>query len=117
MSVEWIKYKNKKILVTTYKGLNPEQMIDEINKQADIIRQTEGKVLLLDDFTGSYVNDEFMDAVKKLGKSLGPKTEKSAVLGVTGIKKILLKAYNVFIKDPVVPFETKEEALEFLVGE
>ena len=59
---------------------------------------------------------EFMQRAKQLGKEIfDSRTSKSAVLGVTGIKKILLNGYNMIVKNKLEPFDTKEEALEYLV--
>jgi hypothetical protein len=57
-----------------------------------------------------------MELVKKYGKELfDARTIKNTALGINGVKKILLSAYNITVKNKLIPFDTKEEALEFLV--
>jgi hypothetical protein len=60
---------------------------------------------------------KIVEEVKVLGQEVfKEKTIKSAVLGVTGIKKILLVVYSKFSKDDVVAFDRYEDALEYLVS-
>lgn len=51
-------------------------------------------------------------------KEYASKLEKSPVIGVTELKEILLKGYNLFKKeeDATISFATKEEALDYLVS-
>ena len=76
----------------------------------------DGKVIALNDFTGVAANNEYMDLAKKYAKELfDEKTLRNACIGVNGVRKILLSAYNLVVKNKLMPFEKKEEALEFLV--
>ena len=57
-----------------------------------------------------------MAHAKKLGKEVfAPMTKKAAAIGITGVQKILLQAYNTFSQDKLVLFDTEEEAKEWLV--
>ena len=38
----------------------------------------------------------------------------NAAIGVSGLKKILLQGYNLVVKDKIVPFNTMDEALNYL---
>ena len=58
-----------------------------------------------------------MKKANELGKEIfDSRTEKSAALGITGIRKILLQAYNSIMKNKLVPFDDKNEALDYLVN-
>ena len=83
-----------------------------------IIEKSPVKVLTLSDVTNAAVGPDFMDEVKKLSIIHADKRNKSVILGVTGLKSLLLKGYNRFTKSeaPTVPFESKEEALDYLVS-
>jgi len=68
------------------------------------------------DFRGTYGTSEFLKEAQKAAKEIiDNRTSKTAFLGVTGIKKILLQSYNAFIKHKMVHFDTKEEAFEYFV--
>jgi len=57
-----------------------------------------------------------MERSKQLGAEVFKvKTEKGAVLGVTGIKKVLLNAYNMVAGEKLRAFDSEEEAKEYLV--
>jgi len=72
--------------------------------------------LALNDFTGAPSNNEYMEQAKKFAKEIfDAKTIRNSCIGITGIKKILLSAYNLTVKNKLMPFDTKAEALEYLV--
>lgn len=110
----WIQRNGKKILFVKYSGLSQQQMLEALNEQFEMIEAEPGKVLTFSDFNNSTVNSEFMNAAKTYGKALGDKIEKTALIGINGVKKILLNGYNAFTKNPAYPFETETEAIAFL---
>jgi hypothetical protein len=114
--IRWITHKGKKILYADYKGLKTdEELIANLHLEAKFMKESPTKVLSLADYTGIEGNKRVMAELKKLGKEiLKEKTEKSAVLGVTGLKAVLLIAYNTITRDKVVPFNTEQEALDYL---
>jgi hypothetical protein len=116
MSVSWKDYNGKKILYIDYRGMNEEEGIKNVEHQADIMRHLNEKVLVLADYTGTFATLNFMNRLKKLGKEvLEPKTEKGALIGVVGIKKMLLNTYNLFTGGNLKAFNSEEEALKYLV--
>ncbi|MEQ9377113.1 MAG: hypothetical protein RIG68_18120 [Imperialibacter sp.] len=110
----WIQHNGQKILYTKYSGLTEEQMIKALKEQFEIVKASPGKVRNFGDFTNSTVSSDFMSIAKSNGKELSYKIEKTALIGITGIKKILLNGYNAFTKNPAHPFDTEKEALAFL---
>jgi hypothetical protein len=114
--IRWIIHKGKKILYADYKGLKTdEELIANLQLEAKFMKESPEKVLSLADYTGVEGNKRVMAELKRLGKEvLKEKTEKSAVLGVTGLKAVLLIAYNTITRDKVVPFGTEQEALDYL---
>lgn len=115
MNSTWIDYKGKKILYTVYSKQSSAQMIESLKEQVEIVKQQNGKVLILDDFRDSFASQEFYDLAKDLGKNiLAQKTRKNAILGVEGVKKLLLQGYNLFAGQKIEPFDTKEQALDYL---
>jgi hypothetical protein len=117
MSFSFINYKNKKILYIDYTQCKTAQdtvnVIEEVRKE---YLRTSEKYIALSDFTNAPVNNEYMDLVKKYTKELfDERTIKRASIGITGMKKILLNTFNLFSKKKMFTFDTKEEALEYLV--
>jgi hypothetical protein len=120
MGAEWIEHKGKRILYIKYGGLKPQEMLDLILTATQMIVEAKSKsrfmeILSLSDLTGCYTGQEFMDLSKKQGMISLPLTKKAAVVGITGIKSILFRAVNSVAPNPRVPFDTVEEALDWLV--
>lgn len=88
---------------------------DEFEKT--VIKQP-GKVLALGDVTGTKLNAEYMAKAKEIaGRTLNHKVQKGAFLGVSGLKKVLLNGFNLVSKVKFIPFETRTQALEYLIKE
>ena len=117
MKVEWITYKGKKILFTNYNNVKSQaEMLSILNETFELVRSTPGQILALTDATNAATGPDFMKAAKEQGKPLTHKIDKSAAIGITGLKGMLLKGYNLFTGDKMKPFATKEEALDYLVS-
>ncbi|MFN8672327.1 MAG: hypothetical protein U0457_09670 [Candidatus Sericytochromatia bacterium] len=118
MPISWIEYKNKKIVYSDYRNQKGEEAIKTLYEERDFfLKLKDGdKVLVLSDFRGAYGSNEFMEISKKLGKEVfAPKTIKSAILGIEGVKKVLLKAYVFFTGENLKPFDSEELAKEWLI--
>ncbi len=117
MSVHWIDYKGKKILYVDYRGQRSnEEHFQTLEEQAKILSSMETRCLILTNYEGTRATPEYMNRVKQLGQEVfDPKVERAAVLGITGLKEILLRAYIALTKQNVRPFDSEVEALEWLV--
>jgi hypothetical protein len=116
-SISYINYKGKKIMYVDYTHCkNPKEMIEVLEEVKREYEKTTETFVAIADFRGNFGSSEFMKRANEIGKEiLDKRTLKTAVLGVTGIKKILLNGYNAFVTHKLVPFDTKEEALEYLI--
>ncbi|MFL7793416.1 MAG: STAS/SEC14 domain-containing protein [Anaerolineae bacterium] len=115
MSVNWIEYKGKEILFIDYRGLGLEESLETLDQAEEVIAGRKDKILILVDTRDAYTSAEFMSRLKESGKEIAPKMEKQAIVGITGLKAILLDAYNRFTGSALKPFSTQEEAKEWLV--
>lgn len=113
-----ITHKGKKILYSDYRDLtNQADLINVLKEAVEITKSSAGMILRLDDFRGTGVGQEYMASAKVYGKEvLTAKTTKVAVLGITGLKRILMKAYVTFSGEKLAPFNTEEEAKDYLVS-
>jgi hypothetical protein len=114
--IRWITHKEKKVLYADYKGLtNDDEVLSLFLVEAKFMVESPTKVLSLADYTGVNANKRIMAELKRLGNEVYKvKCEKTAVLGVTGIKAVLLITYNMLTKHQVVPFNSEQEALDYL---
>ncbi|MBU2914993.1 hypothetical protein [Reichenbachiella agariperforans] len=119
MSISQITHRGKKIVLIDYsKCKNKQDMLQLGSEVPDyLIDLPEEHLLILFDYTNAHGSSEFMkQANESRERVLHHKTTKSAAIGITGIKKILLKGYNALSSnDGMQPFDTKEAALEYLL--
>lgn len=119
MPIDQTLYKGKKVITVSYEDFqSKELMIDSAKRLADyILSQPEKHIRVFMDLTEALGSREFMAASKAARMRVyAEKTTTSAAIGVTGMKKVLLKGYNAISKSKgVVPFDTKEQAMEYLI--
>lgn len=117
MSLSYITYKGKKILYIDYsKCKTIQETVDVLEMVRNEYLKSQESLLSFNDFSSAPSNNEYMELAKRYAKEIfDAKTLRNACIGITGIKKILLSAYNLTVKNKLIPFETKEEALEYLV--
>jgi imidazole glycerol phosphate synthase subunit HisF len=116
--VSFIVHKGKQVLFSDYTHCkNKWDMIKMLEAAAIHFRQSQDNLLVLIDATNAKGSSEYMDALKKYQKEVfDPKTNKGAVIGVTGLKKVLLQGLNLVAKKKMTPFDSKEEALDYLTA-
>lgn len=117
MRVSWIEYKGKRILFEDYSNLSGDKCLKVLYESEEVFKKISSPTLVLIDFTGSFVNDQFFDELKRLGKQYSDLMEKSACVGIKGVKKILATAYNKFTGQGNTNkyFDTLQEAKDYLV--
>ncbi len=115
MAVNWIEYKGKEILFIDYRGLRWEKQLEMLELAEKIILERKEGVLILVDTTDAATSPEFMARMKEGGKRIKLFVEKQAVVGIKGLKGILLDAYNRITGSTLRAFPTQEKAKEWLV--
>ena len=115
MPANWIEYKGKEILFIDYRGLGLDESLETLDRAGEMIAERKKKILILVDTRDAYTSPEFMTRLKESGKEMSSLMEKQAIVGITGLKAILLNAYNRFTGSALRPFSTLEEAKEWLV--
>ena len=115
--VKWINYKEKEILLDDYTGLQGEELVETIEVLTNHLMDSGKKeILLLIDLNNSYTNKEVVNAFTEAGKRVRPVVKRTAVLGITGVKKVLLNVVNKLSSIDANPFSTEEDAKEWLVS-
>jgi hypothetical protein len=115
MSIEWLDHKGKKILYIKYSGMSPQAQLDQIREATKALLDTKVQDnLTLSDISGTFVNEDFIALAKDKGKESAPVTKKAAVVGISGVRKILLAAVNRISTNPRKPFDTVAEAKDWL---
>lgn len=117
MKVEWIEHEGVKILFANYKDVkSQDEMFSILEEIRVVLEGTTEKVLWLIDATNAAIGPDYMKASKEQGKKYADKVEKSAMIGVAGLKSMLLKGYNSTSGNSVKPCDSREEALAYLLS-
>lgn len=110
-----IQYKGKEILYIDYQNLKESEMIEALNEAERIILEDNKLHLQLTNILDAFATPGFMAAAKKFGKKTNPLTDRSAIIGITGVKVLLLRSYNFVSGEKLKDFKTIEEAKDYLV--
>ena len=119
MEVKFIEHKGNKILYVDYRGAkNDSDLFKVLEKDVEIEKTLTEKSLLLANFENTFLSYRYMEEVKKSGKEIRRKImKKTALVGITGLKVIMLKSYIQFTgQKNMKTFRTEEEALEWLIS-
>ena len=116
--IRWVKYKEKLILYFDYSNfLTSDETIDTIQAANKYVKDL-GKhdILLLVDVTGSAANEDIVvNALKNNALTVKPYVKKAAIFGVAISQGIILTIVNMFSNLNIKPFNTKYDALGWLV--
>lgn len=114
--MKWITHKGIEILLDDYSNIMPEQFPPLIENITNLTFQSGKKdILLIVDVTGAYANKEAVSAFVESGEKSKILLKKTAVVGITGVKKIFLNIVNKLTKLGVKPVSSMEDAKEWLI--
>jgi hypothetical protein len=103
--------------VHDFSNLTRDQAPGAVREAAAIVHTHGSNLRVLTDVTGSYGSKENLDELKALTKKGSPYIVKSAIVGVVGIKRILLDAVTAFVGRPIKAFDTRDAALDWLASD
>ncbi|MGL1889296.1 MAG: hypothetical protein OCD76_22470 [Reichenbachiella sp.] len=117
MSISYIELEGQKIMYADYSGCpETDQQIDLLDKVAVEITAFNPPIPLLVSYDGVSGGVKYMTKLKEYGNTVFKKHMKcSAVLGITGLKKILFNGYSRATgAKNIAAFSSREEALEWI---
>lgn len=120
MRSKWIEHKGKKIFYQDFSGLffNAQAVKEElVAVQAVVIKEPTGSVLVLSNFSDTTIGTDVMPLLNAASKMTKDHVQKTAVLGVTGIKRTLGDLLSRLTGQELMYFSTENEAKEWLVKE
>jgi hypothetical protein len=114
--VAFIKHGSREILLINFSDCRPHEVFPVIDQAKKAIRtRPESTVLTLTDVTNTRFDDKVSAELKAFTAHNKPYVKAAAVVGVTGLKKIILEAVMLFSKRKFHAFETVEHAKNWLV--
>ena len=112
----WTTEEGKEILFISYRFLSPNQIVEQFTKAVEMGKAKGGDLLVLSDFKNVPITKVIVDELKVLAaEAVKEQKVKSAILGITGIKRFLITIYSQFSNDTPTPFDTYQEAINYLI--
>lgn len=116
MKTEILSHNGKTIHYLHHQGIKGAELVASV-KEANNYILKHGNILVIVDFTDSFADKAVMDELKSEESKEVAKTAKCiAVLGVDGIKKVLLNGYNHLTGSDTRAFSTLDEAKAYLAS-
>lgn len=107
----------RKIVFIDYRGLKGEGLLQEIKHTHEEGRRIFNgeKAHVLVDVTQARLDIESVKALKESNKRDKDMIGKTAIIGITGLKKVLANAIAAFSGNESKNFDTKEQAIGWLM--
>ena len=116
--VKFIPYKNKQILLIDFSDCSPEQALQVISQAKALIgKQPKASLLVLTNVKNGHFNPTVSQAMKGFTLHNKPFVKKSAVIGLSGIQRIIYAAVVKFSGRKLPLFEDEIRAKEWLIKE
>lgn len=115
MPVSSINHKGREILHVDLRDLkHKKDVLDSFDEMKEHYLKS-NEIYLLFDMTKAYWDPDIMSKLKDYGKKyFNGRSKKRAVLGVTGLRKILMKGYTAATGTEVKLFDDLEKAKDYL---
>ena len=120
MKSSWIEYKGKRIFYADYSDFGSDDValhreVDEA--VATISHEPENSVLVLVNFENSDASMSNLAVMRKLVMRSNSSVIKRALLGLSGSRRFFITTFsNVTGGTQIMAFDTREKALDWLVG-
>ncbi|MBN2108098.1 MAG: hypothetical protein JW832_11795 [Deltaproteobacteria bacterium] len=111
------EYNGRKIIFLDLNGVQPDGIKSRVELAKTLIFASQpDSVLLLTDFRDMRYDRERTDYAKQVSIDIKPFVKKSALLGIEGLKKIIMQSLMVFSgRTNMKPFAEVKDALEWLI--
>ncbi len=120
MRSEWIEYKGKKIFYQDFSKhfYNSAAVKTELTEvQQVVLSQPLDSALVLSDFRDTNVGSDLLSAMNAASTVTKAHVRKTAVLGVTGMKRKLADLLTAITGQPLKYFDSMDQAKDWLVAD
>jgi hypothetical protein len=118
MRSKWIEHKGKEIFYQDFSNLHydVEAIKQELEQvQTEVLGHPKDSLLILSDFRGTNITAEIMPIMNDASAKTKDHVHKTAVLGVTGIKRVLADLLTSFTGQQLKYFSTEYAAKDWLI--
>ena len=109
-----VKIVQPDILFLTFNLQTPKQMIETFNEAFEILKSSDKKMNVLEDYSGVPVSQEYLEYAISKGGEAKEYIAKSAIIGLTGLKVVYYQQYEKASNHVMKIFDTYEEAIAYL---
>ena len=114
--VRLIQHGEKSVILVDSSKCSAEEATRIYLEERAVVAACEAKsALTLTDVTDTMFDNATIEAIKETIRLNGPHVKAAAVVGVHGLKKIILTALTTLTGRSLQLFDTREEALDWLV--
>ena len=113
--VRFIIHKGKRVLSIDYSHSDAEMMKAVAEEGHRVIAlEPPNSVRTLNDVTGASFDQESVEALKSRVAANAPYVKCAAVIGISGLQRLIYEAVQMFTKRSIRAFSSREEALDYL---
>jgi len=116
--LRFIKRKGQVIYLVDFSHCPAKEMmllLDQV--RADVARHAPGSVLTLADFTGAHLDRDVATHMKEVLVFDRPFVKRAAWVGVENLPHVFYENFKSFSQREFPTFKTREEAMDWLVGD
>jgi hypothetical protein len=116
--LRFVSHKGQSIFLIDFshcKGKEILLLLDQV--RADVARQSPGSVLTLADFSGAHVDKAVATKIKEVLVLDRPYVKKSAWVGIDSLPRVFYENFKNFSQREIPAFDTREQAMDWLVKE
>jgi hypothetical protein len=113
--IRYVLVEGREILTIDYSGLKEEQMIHLASQAIEVIVKSKGQLLVLTNFENTYATPRYVRFMENGSKEVIPFIDRNAMVGVSKVKVMILKGFNLLMGTDWKAFSTEKEALEYLL--
>ena len=116
--IHFIEHKGKQILLLDFSHASIQQMqllLEHV--RITVARHARESVVTLADYHGAEIDHAVATKIKEVLTLDRPFVKKTAWVGTEGIPHAFMENFHIFSRREIVTFETREEAMDWLVAE
>ncbi|MCQ3939185.1 MAG: hypothetical protein DPW18_19380 [Chloroflexi bacterium] len=120
MKSKWIEYNGRRIFHQDFSNnfFNEQAVIEELKQVQEIVlNQPENSVLVLSDFSNTEITTTLMPILNEASTKTKSHVRRTAVLGVSGIKRALGDLLSRITGQELMYFSNEADAKEWLTKE
>ena len=116
--LRFIQHKGRDIFLIDLSHCDTKELLLLIEQIKAAVEQHErGSLLILSDFTGTHIDKKVATRAKEVLVLDRPYVKKSAWVGTENVPHVFIENFKSFSQRELPTFKTREEALDWLVGE